>query len=63
MSTMFVLQGNTLDACMGRHLSIPAASLSIFNTLSVIAWVPVYDRILVPAVRSITGRPRGFTQL
>ncbi|KAM0870113.1 hypothetical protein ACQ4PT_040224 [Festuca glaucescens] len=63
MSTMFVLQGNTLDASMGPHFAIPAASLSIFDTLSVIAWVPFYDRILVPAVRSVTGRPRGFTQL
>nr|CDM81075.1 unnamed protein product [Triticum aestivum] len=63
MSTMFVLQGNTLDASMGPKFKIPSASLSIFDTLSVIAWVPVYDRILVPAVRSVTGRPRGFTQL
>ncbi|XP_040382636.1 protein NRT1/ PTR FAMILY 8.1-like [Oryza brachyantha] len=63
MSTMFVLQGNTLDASMGPHFSIPAASLSIFDTLSVIAWVPVYDRLIVPAVRAVTGRPRGFTQL
>jgi solute carrier family 15 (peptide/histidine transporter), member 3/4 len=63
MSTMFVLQGNTLDASMGRHFSIPSASLSIFDTLSVIVWVPVYDRLIVPAARSVTGRPRGFTQL
>ncbi|KAF0905063.1 hypothetical protein E2562_000870 [Oryza meyeriana var. granulata] len=63
MSTMFVLQGNTLDASMGPHFSIPSASLSIFDTLSVIVWVPVYDRLIVPVARSVTGRPRGFTQL
>lgn len=63
MSTMFVLQGNTLDPHMGPHFKIPAASLSIFDTLSVIVWVPIYDRIIVPLVRRITGRPRGFTQL
>uniref|UniRef100_A0A453DWA4 Peptide transporter PTR5 n=1 Tax=Aegilops tauschii subsp. strangulata TaxID=200361 RepID=A0A453DWA4_AEGTS len=62
-TTMFVLQGNTLDASMGPHFSIPSASLTIFDTLSVIAWVPVYDRLLVPAARSVTGHPRGFTQL
>ncbi|VAH72052.1 unnamed protein product [Triticum turgidum subsp. durum] len=62
-TTMFVLQGNTLEASMGPHFSIPSASLTIFDTLSVIAWVPVYDRLLVPAVRSVTGHPRGFTQL
>ncbi|XP_020694761.1 protein NRT1/ PTR FAMILY 8.1 [Dendrobium catenatum] len=63
MSTMFVLQGNTLDPHMGPNFSIPSASLSIFDTISVIFWVPIYDRILVPIVRKITGNERGFTQL
>ncbi|KAF7017912.1 hypothetical protein CFC21_031265 [Triticum aestivum] len=63
MNTVFVFQGNTLDKRMGAHFSIPSASLSTFDTLSVIFWVPVYDRLLVPAVRSVTGHPRGFTQL
>ncbi|KQK02639.1 protein NRT1/ PTR FAMILY 8.2 [Brachypodium distachyon] len=63
MGTLFVLQGNTLDASMGPHFKIPSASLSIFDTLSVIAWVPVYDKLLVPLARSVTGKPRGFTQL
>ncbi|KAF3333655.1 protein NRT1/ PTR FAMILY 8.1-like protein [Carex littledalei] len=63
MSTMFVLQGDTLDPHIGPHFKIPAASLSIFDTLSVLMWVPVYDFIIVPVVRRITGRQRGFTQL
>lgn len=63
MSTMFVLQGNTLDPHMGPHFQIPAASLSIFDTISVIFWVPVYDRIVVPLARRFTGHDRGFTQL
>ncbi|PKA52006.1 Peptide transporter PTR1 [Apostasia shenzhenica] len=63
MSTMFVLQGNTLDPHMGPNFEIPAASLSIFDTISVIFWVPIYDQIIVPIVRQITGNERGFTQL
>ncbi|MQL76590.1 hypothetical protein Taro_008985 [Colocasia esculenta] len=63
MSTMFVLQGNTLDPHMGPHFEIPSASLSIFDTLSVIAWVPFYDRVIVPLARRATGNDRGFTQL
>jgi peptide/histidine transporter 3/4 len=63
MSTMFVLQGNTLDPSMSSGFKIPSASLSIFDTLSVIAWAPVYDRLIVPAARRWTGHPRGFTQL
>nr|QSV51799.1 nitrate transporter [Chlorophytum comosum] len=63
MSTMFVLQGDTMDPSMGPHFKIPAASLSIFDTISVIVWVPVYDGIIVPLARRVTGRERGFTQL
>ncbi|CAN1275714.1 Protein NRT1/ PTR FAMILY 8.2, partial [Linum perenne] len=42
---------------------IPSASLSLFDTLSVILWVPIYDRAIVPLARKFTGRQNGFTQL
>ncbi|KAK7836782.1 protein nrt1/ ptr family 8.1 [Quercus suber] len=63
MSTMFVIQGNTMDQHMGPHFKIPSASLSLFDTLSVIFWAPVYDRLIVPCARRFTGKERGFTQL
>jgi len=63
MSTLFVEQGGTMDASLGPHFKIPPASLSIFDTLSVIFWVPVYDRLIVPVARKYTGHQRGFTQL
>lgn len=63
MSTMFVLQGNTMDQHMGPRFKIPSASLSLFDTLSVIFWAPVYDQIIVPCARRFTGNERGFTQL
>ncbi|KAI8560668.1 hypothetical protein RHMOL_Rhmol04G0275100 [Rhododendron molle] len=63
MSTMFVLQGNTMDQHMGPRFKIPSASLSLFDTLSVIFWAPVYDRLIVPFARKYTGHERGFTQL
>lgn len=63
MSTLFVEQGDTMDISLGPHFKIPPASLSIFDTLSVIFWVPVYDRLIVPLARKYTGHQRGFTQL
>ncbi|KAE8697718.1 Protein NRT1/ PTR FAMILY 8.3 [Hibiscus syriacus] len=63
MNTMFVLQGNTMDQHMGPNFKIPSASLSLFDTLSVIFWAPVYDRIIVPFARKFTGNDRGFTTL
>ncbi|KAJ4970992.1 hypothetical protein NE237_004091 [Protea cynaroides] len=63
MSTLFVLQGGTMDPHMGPNFEIPAASLSIFDTISVLIWVPIYDRIIIPCVRKFTGHKHGFTQL
>ncbi|CAN6471393.1 unnamed protein product [Victoria cruziana] len=63
MSTMFVEQGDKMDPSIGPHFKIPAAALSIFDTLSVLFWVPIYDRVIVPLVRKYTGHERGFTQL
>ncbi|KAI3997252.1 hypothetical protein MKX01_009096 [Papaver californicum] len=62
MGTLFVLQGNSMDISIGSF-KIPSASLSIFDTLSVIFWVPVYDRVIVPFARKFTGHKNGFTQL
>ncbi|CAN0926361.1 Protein NRT1/ PTR FAMILY 8.1 [Linum grandiflorum] len=64
MGTLFVLQGNTMDLHITKSFQIPSASLSLFDTVSVILWVPIYDRAIVPLARNyFTGRQNGFTQL
>lgn len=62
MSNMFVLQAMYMDTHLGKF-RIPEASLSVFDTIAVILWVPVYDRMLIPLVRKFTGHKNGFTQL
>lgn len=62
MSTMFVEQGMLMDTSIGSF-TIPPASLSSFDVISVIFWVPIYDSIIVPIARKITGRERGFSEL
>jgi solute carrier family 15 (peptide/histidine transporter), member 3/4 len=63
MTTTFVLQGDTLDPHVGGGFRVPAAALSVFDTLSVMLWVPLYDRLVIPLARRATGHRRGFTQL
>ena len=64
MSNFFVLQGEKMDTRVGNStFHIPAASLSIFDTLSVLFWVPIYDRIIVPFARRFSGHKSGLTQL
>ncbi|KAG8054311.1 hypothetical protein GUJ93_ZPchr0001g31093 [Zizania palustris] len=62
VTTTFILQGDTMDPRIGRF-KIPAAALSVFHTVSVILWVAIYDRAIVPLARRVTGHERGFTQL
>ncbi|KAG9137966.1 hypothetical protein Leryth_022456 [Lithospermum erythrorhizon] len=51
-----------------RHLGnskfqIPAASYTIFSMLSLSLFVPVYDRLIVPRLRKLTGKEEGITLL
>ncbi|KAM0827902.1 hypothetical protein ACQ4PT_067879 [Festuca glaucescens] len=62
ISSTFILQGDTLDPRLGSF-RVPAAMLSMFDTLSVMIWVPLYDRAIVPLARRLTGHTRGFTEL
>ena len=62
ISTTFILQGDTLDPRAGRFRA-PTAVLNVFDTVSVMLWVPLYDRAVVPLARRLTGHRRGFTQL
>lgn len=63
MGNLFLAQATFMNTNMGPKFQIPAASLSIFDTLSVIFWVPVYDKMLVPLARKFTGHKNGLTQL
>ena len=62
MSTLFVEQGTMMNTSIGSF-KIPPASLSTFDVISVIFWVPVYDRFIVPIARKFTGKERGFSEL
>ena len=52
MGSFFVMQGANMDRNMfGGRFVIPSASLSLFNTISIIALIPVYDRGVVPLLQ------------
>lgn len=62
-TTLFTKQGATMDRSLGSNFEVPAASLQSFISLSVVIFIPIYDRILVPIARAITGKPSGITML
>ncbi|KAL6844247.1 hypothetical protein ACP4OV_025920 [Aristida adscensionis] len=65
--TLFNKQGRTLDRRVavagGLELELPPAALQALGPASILLFVPVYDRALVPALRWATGNPSGLTML
>ena len=55
-------QGAQMDREMfnGRFF-VPAASLSLFNVISIVALIPVYDRLFVPLLARF-GRKLSLLQ-
>lgn len=64
MTNYAVFQALQSDRRLGRgKFKIPAASYSIFTNLTVTIWVPLYDRIVMPRLRKVTGKIDGITLL
>ncbi|KAF5730129.1 proton-dependent oligopeptide transport family protein [Tripterygium wilfordii] len=62
--TYVVFQALQMDRSLGKSsFKIPAASYSVFLMLSMTIWIPIYDRIVVPFLRRITGKQGGITLL
>ncbi|KAK4263389.1 hypothetical protein QN277_028807 [Acacia crassicarpa] len=58
-----VLQALQMDRHLGPRFQIPAGSFSVFSFLTIVLWVPLYDRIIVPALRKTTHHEGGITLL
>jgi solute carrier family 15 (peptide/histidine transporter), member 3/4 len=63
VGTLFTKQASTLDRSMGKVLDVPAAALQSFGGVTIIAFIPVYDRAIVPLARRLTRLPSGITML
>ncbi|KAG8377490.1 hypothetical protein BUALT_Bualt08G0038300 [Buddleja alternifolia] len=63
LSTFFIGQANTMDRKLGPHFEIPAGSTPVFSAINALILVPIYEKLVVPFLRSKTGHPRGITSL
>jgi peptide/histidine transporter 3/4 len=61
--TLFNKQGRTLDRRIFGGIELPPAALQTLGPASILLFVPIYDRLLVPALRCATGNPSGLTLL
>ncbi|CAL9133237.1 unnamed protein product [Musa textilis] len=58
-----IQQARTMDRHLAPRFQIPAATLSIFSTLTMLLTLAFYDRVFVPVARRFTRRPSGITCL
>ncbi|KAK7330404.1 hypothetical protein VNO77_24598 [Canavalia gladiata] len=64
MHTMVVFQALQSDRRLGHsNFSIPAASYYVFLMVVMTLWLPIYDRLVVPFLRRLTGKEGGITLL
>ncbi|KAK4483882.1 hypothetical protein RD792_011091 [Penstemon davidsonii] len=63
-STLFTKQATTMDRYFISRFEIPAASLQqYFILVTLIVFIPIYDRVFVPIARAITKKPSGISML
>ncbi|TXG62017.1 hypothetical protein EZV62_013380 [Acer yangbiense] len=55
-----VLQANSMDRHITPNLQIPAGSFGMFMIISLIVWLALYDRVMVPVASKIRGKPSGL---
>ncbi|CAN4105268.1 unnamed protein product [Withania somnifera] len=63
LSTFFLTQANIMDRKLGPHFTIPAGSVPVFTALNGLLLVPIYEKFIVPYLRTKTGHQRGITSL
>uniref|UniRef100_A0A8I6WXP7 Uncharacterized protein n=2 Tax=Hordeum vulgare subsp. vulgare TaxID=112509 RepID=A0A8I6WXP7_HORVV len=61
--TLFNKQCRTLDRRIFGGVELPPAALQTLGPASALLFVPIYDRVLVPALRRTTGTLSGLTLL
>ncbi|EES11361.1 hypothetical protein BDA96_06G219900 [Sorghum bicolor] len=66
LNTTFVQQGGVMDMRVMSSLTVPAASMVSFEVLCVLAWVLIYDAVILPALRAISparGEPSQLQRM
>uniref|UniRef100_A0A0D9Y1U4 Major facilitator superfamily (MFS) profile domain-containing protein n=1 Tax=Leersia perrieri TaxID=77586 RepID=A0A0D9Y1U4_9ORYZ len=61
--TVFQAMQSDRHVTSSSTFEIPPGSMVVFNMLALTAWLPAYDRLIVPALRKMTGKDAGISQL
>lgn len=61
--TFTLSQAMKMDRHLGPRFQIPAGSLSVISMITIGVWLPLYDRVVVPALGKVTKIEGGITLL
>ncbi|WJX38355.1 hypothetical protein P8452_26026 [Trifolium repens] len=62
-STLFVKQAAAMNLKLSDSFTIPPASIASAAALGTLIFIPIYDMIIVPIMRKLTGNERGISIL
>lgn len=62
-TTFFVKQSSMMNRKIGHKFEIPSAAIFSLSSISMLCCVAIYDKVLVPILRRITGNERGISIL
>ncbi|MCO5579467.1 hypothetical protein L7F22_033322 [Adiantum nelumboides] len=62
-TTYFVQQAATMDRTVGSVFIIPSGSIHTFSSLVIVVTLPIYEKVLVPSARRLTGHDKGLSLL
>ncbi|XP_010254052.1 PREDICTED: protein NRT1/ PTR FAMILY 1.2 [Nelumbo nucifera] len=60
-STFPVLQAKSMDRHITPNFEIPAGSFAMFSVGTLTIWVIVYDRVVLPLLKKLTGKPHRLS--
>ena len=62
-STLFVKQAAAMNLKISGSFKIPPASIASFAAVGTLLSVPIYDKVIVPILRKVSGNERGISIL
>ncbi|TKY45524.1 NRT1/ PTR FAMILY 5.6 [Spatholobus suberectus] len=62
-TTLFVKQAAAMNLKISKSFKIPPASMASIAAVGTLISVPIYDKIIVPILRKVTGNERGINIL
>ncbi|GAB4850216.1 hypothetical protein Ancab_029510 [Ancistrocladus abbreviatus] len=56
-SSFLLIQAKSMNRHLTRKFQIPAGSFGMFTIVTIVLWIPLYDRVFIPLASKLRGKP------